>query len=209
MLNFKVLKQAMGELEENQVMYLLKEFVATSPSETEALEAIAACQAGISNVRDRFESGNYFLGDLIFASKLLTEAINILKPILGSDEETAAGTIVLGTVHGDLHDLGKTIFKSMSEAAGFKVIDLGIDIEVADFVAKSKELNPQVIGMSGVLTRAIDVMKETTEALKVEGITSNIIIGGNPLTKEVCEFVGADAFTINAAEGVKIYQGWI
>ncbi|OXS27212.1 MAG: cobalamin-binding protein [Acetobacterium sp. MES1] len=209
MLNLKVLKQAMGELEEDQVIDLLKEFVATSPSETEALEAVAACQAGISTVGDRFESGDYFLGDLIFAGKLLTEAINILKPVLGSGEETAAGTIVLGTVQGDLHNLGKKIFKSMSEAAGFKVIDLGIDIAVADFVAKSKEFNPQVIGMSGVLTLAIDAMKETAEALKVEGITSKIIIGGNPVTKEVCESVSADAFTTNAAEGVKICQGWV
>jgi len=96
----------------------------------------------------------------------------------------------------------------MSEAAGFEVVDIGIDVEVETFVAKAKEVNPQIIGMSGVLTLAIDSMKETIEALKAADVNAKIIIGGNPVTKEACEFVGADAFTTNAAEGVKICQNW-
>lgn len=119
------------------------------------------------------------------------------------------GTILLGTVHGDLHDIGKNIFKSMSEAAGFEVVDIGIDVKIEEFVAKAKEIKPQIIGMSGVLTLAIDSMKETVDALKVEGIDAKIVIGGNPVTKETCAFVGADAFTTNAAEGVKICQEWL
>lgn len=209
MLDLKVLTESLGELEEDQVLDMLKEFVATNPSEAEALEAVAACQAGMAVVGDLFESGDYFVGDLIFAGELLTEAINTLKPALGSGGSTVAGTILIGTVHGDLHDIGKNIFKSMSEAAGFEVVDLGIDVEISEFVEKAKELNPQVVGMSGVLTLAIDSMKETAEALKAAGVPSKIIIGGNPVTKEVCEAVGADAFTTNAAEGVKICQGWV
>ena len=97
----------------------------------------------------------------------------------------------------------------MSEAAGFEVVDIGIDVATEEFVAKAKEINPQIIGMSGVLTLAIDSMKETVDALKVAGVGAKIIIGGNPVTKEACTFVGADIFTTNAAEGVKICQGWV
>lgn len=209
MLDLKVLTQALGDLEEDDVMDLLNEYVATNPSEEDALQAVGACQAGMGIVGDLFEKGEYFVGDLIFAGELLTEAINVLKPALGGGGSTVAGTIVLGTVHGDLHDIGKNIFKSMSEAAGFEVVDLGIDVAPEIFVEKAKEIKPMIIGMSGVLTLAIDSMKETVDALKAAGIDSKIIIGGNPVTKEACEFVGADAYTTNAAEGVKMCQAWL
>lgn len=209
MLDLKVLTQSVGDLEEEDVMDLLSEFVTTNPSVAEAQEAVAACQGGMAIVGDLFEKGEYFVGDLIFAGELLTQAINVLKPVLGSEESAVAGTIVLGTVHGDLHDIGKNIFKSMSEAAGFEVIDLGIDVAPEIFVEKAKECKPMIIGMSGVLTLAIDSMKETVDALRAAGINAKIIIGGNPVTKESCEFVGADGFTVNAAEGVKICQEWV
>ena len=208
MLDLNELTQSLGDLEENQVIDLLKEFAATNPSEAEALQAVGACQAGMAIVGDLFENGEYFVGDLIFAGELLTEAINVLKPSLGSGATKVLGTILMGTVQGDLHDIGKNIFRSMSEAAGYEVIDMGIDVKVETFVTKAKEINPQIIGMSGVLTLAIDSMKETVDALKAAGVESKIIIGGNPVTKESCAFVGADAFTTNAAEGIKICQGW-
>lgn len=209
MLNLKVLSEALGDLEEEQVLALLEEFAAGDPSEVEALEAVAACQAGMSIVGERFEQAEYFVGDLIFAGELLTEAISVLKPALGAGGSTVLGTILLGTVHGDLHDIGKNIFRSMSEAAGFAVIDIGIDVAADQFVAKAIEVNPQIIGMSGVLTLAIDSMKETANALKQAGVDAKIIIGGNPVNQEACEFVGADAYTTNAAEGVKICQEWV
>ncbi|WP_303867288.1 B12-binding domain-containing protein [Acetobacterium wieringae] len=208
MLNLNELTQALGDLEDGLVMDLLKEFAATNPSEAEALEAVAACQAGMAIVGDLFENGEYFVGDLIFAGELLTEAINVLKPSLGSGDTKVMGTILLGTVQGDLHDIGKNIFRSMAEAAGFEVVDMGIDVKVETFVSKAQEIKPQIIGMSGVLTLAIDSMKDTVEALKEAGVDSKIIIGGNPVTKESCTLVGADAFTTNAAEGIKICQGW-
>lgn len=96
----------------------------------------------------------------------------------------------------------------MSEAAGFEVIVLGIDVASETYVEKAKELKPMIIGMSGVLTLAIDSMKETVDAIRVAGIDSKIIIGGNPITNEACAFVGAVRFTTNAAEGVKICQAW-
>ena len=209
MIDLKALTQALGDLEDDVVLEMLRGFVATAPTETEALEAVTACQAGMAIVGDLFEQGDYFVGDLIFAGELLTDAINVLKPALAADGSMVQGTILVGTVQGDLHDIGKNIFKSMIESAGFEVIDLGIDVKPEAFVEKALELKPDVIGMSGVLTLAVDSMKNTVEALKAANIDSKIIIGGNPVTRECCEYVGSDAYTTNAAEGVKICQGWL
>lgn len=211
MLDLKALTQAVGELEEADVLKTLEEFVATNPSEEEAQKAVAACQAGMATVGDLFEKGEYFVGDLIFAGELLTNAIDVLKPVLGTGSSAKVGTIVLGTVAGDLHDIGKNIFKSMSEAAGFEVVDIGIDQPASSFIEKIKEVNPVIVGMSGVLTLALEAMKETVDAFKEAGLRDDVkvIIGGNPVTKEACDQIGADAFTTNAAEGVKICQGWV
>ncbi|TYP57565.1 cobalamin B12-binding domain-containing protein [Thermosediminibacter litoriperuensis] len=211
MINLDELKKAIGELDEEKVIQILTEFVDSNPTEEEAQKIVNACQEGMGIVGDLFEKGEYFVGDLIFAGELLTEAINTLKPVIGGKSASKVGTIVLGTVHGDLHDIGKNIFRSMAEAAGFEVYDLGIDQPVSAFVEKVKEVKPDIVGMSGVLTLAIESMKATVEGLKQAGLRDKIkiIIGGNPVTKEACEYVGADAFTTNAAEGVKICQGWV
>lgn len=210
-MDYELLKQAVGDLEEEQVMKMVRDFVASNPTEEEAQKVVAACQGGMAIVGDRFEQGEYFVGDLIFAGELLTGAIEILKPVLGSGKGAKVGTMVLGTAHGDLHDIGKNIFKSMAEAAGFEVHDLGIDVPPDKFVAKVKEVKPQVLGISGVLTLALDSMKDTVEAVKAAGLRDGVkvIIGGNPVTKEVGVQVGADAATNNAAEGIKICQGWV
>ncbi|MBB6217330.1 methanogenic corrinoid protein MtbC1 [Anaerosolibacter carboniphilus] len=211
MIDVKVLSQMVGDLDEGAVLDMLNEFVSTNPSEEEAQKVVNACQQGMAIVGDLFDKGEYFVGDLIFAGELLTSAIDVLKPVIGSGSTEKAGTIVLGTVQGDLHDIGKNIFKSMAEAAGFEVHDLGIDVSVGAFVEKVKEVKPQIVGMSGVLTLAIDAMKNTIDELASAGLRNDvkIVIGGNPVTKEACELVGADAFTTNAAEGIKICQGWV
>lgn len=211
MLDLKQVTNAIGELEEEKVLKMLNDFMATKPSEEEAHKVVAACQEGMAIVGDLFESGEYFVGDLIFAGELLTEAIDTLKPAIGSGASAKLGSIVLGTVHGDLHDIGKNIFKSMADAAGFEIFDLGIDQPVQAFVDKVKEVKPNVVGMSGVLTLALESMKDTVDALKEAGIRDSvkIIIGGNPVTKEACDHIGADAFTTNAAEGVKLVQAWV
>lgn len=211
MVELKTITTAVGELDEDQVLQLLNEFVASSPSEEEAQSVVAACQDGMSIVGDAFETGDYFVGDLIYAGELLTAAIDILKPVIGSDSSAAVGKIVLGTVQGDLHDIGKNIFRSMAEAAGFEIYDIGIDQPVSAFVDKIIEVKPNIVGMSGVLTLALESMEKTVAAIKDAGLRDQvkIIIGGNPVSKESCAQIGADAFTTNAAEGVKIAQSWV
>lgn len=204
------LAELLGDLDEEAVLEALDELIAKGASAEEGLAAVSALQKGMNTVGDLFESGEYFVGDLIFAGEILTEAIGKLKPILSAGTGDKMGNIVLGTVHGDLHDIGKNIFKNMVEIAGFEVYDIGIDQAPEAFVEKIKEVNPIIVGMSGVLTLALDSMKDTVDAIKAAGLrdTVKIIIGGNPVTKEACEQIGADAFTTNAAEGVRICKDW-
>lgn len=211
MLDLQALTKAVGDLNEQKVLEMLKEFVASNPGSEETMAVVSACQQGMAIVGELFDTKEYFVGDLIFAGELLSAAIDILKPVLGGESTVTVGKIVLGTVEGDLHDIGKNIFKNMAEAAGFEVIDLGIDVPAGTFVEKVKEIKPEIVGMSGVLTLALDSMKKTVDALKEAGLRDGVkvIIGGNPVTEEACRVIGADAFTTNAAEGVKICQGWV
>jgi methanogenic corrinoid protein MtbC1 len=211
MVNVQLLTQAIGELDESQVIAVLTEFVAATPTAEEALNVLNACQQGMNVVGERYETGEYFVGDLIFAGELLTRAVEMIKPVLQGAGTATIGKIVLGTVQGDIHDIGKNIFKSLVEAGGFKVYDLGVDTSPEAFVAKAREVGPDVVGMSGVLNLATTSMKNTVDALKAAGLRDGVkvLIGGNPVNSEICKNVGADACTTNAAQGVKICQGWV
>lgn len=208
MYNYEDLKVAMGDLEEDTVLEMLKEVMADGGSK--ATEAMAACQEGMNIVGDRFASSEYFVGDLIFSGELMTEAMDIIRPALTQSSEEGYGKMILCTVEGDLHDIGKNIVKAMLEAGGFEVVDLGIDTAPAEIVKAAKEQGIKVIGLSGVLTLAIDAMKATVEAFKEAGMRDDvkIIIGGAPVSAPVCELVGADAWAINPADTVNTCRGW-
>lgn len=209
MYNYEELKTAMGDLEEETVLEMLNEVMADGGSV--AREAMTACQEGMNIVGDRFASGEYFVGDLIFSGELMTEAMDIIRPALTQASSEGYGKMLLCTVEGDLHDIGKNIVKAMMEAGGFEVIDLGIDTAPAAIVQAAKEQNIRIIGLSGVLTLAIDAMKATVDAFKDAGMRNDvkIIIGGAPITAPVCEQVGADAWATNPAEGVTICRNWV
>jgi methanogenic corrinoid protein MtbC1 len=211
MFDVKALTKAMGDLDEGRALALAGEFMAAKPSDADTQAAISALQSGMAAVGDLFEKGEYFIGDLIFAGELLTELVGILKPDTVSVDSAGAGTMVLGTVKNDLHDIGKNIFKSMAKAAGFEVHDLGIDQDPQVFVDKVRELKPDVLGLSGVLTLAVDSMKATIDALRAAGLKDQVrvIIGGACAGKEAMDASGADAWTTNAAEGVKICLDWV
>jgi methanogenic corrinoid protein MtbC1 len=211
MVDLQKLKQAMGDLDEDLVNEIIGKFVAGGPTQEQAQEVVAVCQQGMEIVGDNFEKGEYFVGDLIFAGELLTTSINTLKPVLGDATAATRGVIVLGTVEGDVHDIGKNIFRSMAEAGGFAVIDIGIDQPPEVFVNAVREHKPQIVGFSGVLTLAIDAMKRSIEAIKSAGVGSGVkfIIGGNAVNDEACEYSGADAWSRNAAEAVKICGKWV
>jgi methanogenic corrinoid protein MtbC1 len=211
MIDLAKLKQTVGELDEDGLNRLLDQFVESKPNGEEAKKVVEACQQGMEIVGANFEKGDYFVGDLIFSGELLTAALNKLKPFLGSDSAANRGVIVLGTVEGDIHDIGKNIFKGMAEAAGFKIVDIGIDQKPSAFVAAVKENQAAIVGLSGVLTLSIDAMRRIVEALIQAGLRDSVkvIIGGNAVNEEACRHIGADAWSKNAAEAVKISGGWV
>jgi len=209
--DLKVLTQAMSDLDEDVLNKAIDEVLSKDNNAAEVQEVVKACQQGMTLVGERYDSGEYFIGDLVFAGEMLQSVMDKLKPALSAGSSAKGGKIVLATVFGDLHDIGKNIFRSMVEAANFEVIDLGINVPVNQIVDKVKEVNPDIVGLSGVLTLALDSMKETVDALTEAGFRNSVkvIIGGVPVNENVCKSIGADAFSTNAAEGVKICQRWV
>ncbi|NBJ16292.1 MAG: cobalamin-binding protein [Dehalobacter sp. 4CP] len=211
MVDLKILTQAMSDLDEDVLNKAIDEALSKDDNAAEVQEVVKGCQQGMTLVGERYDSGEYFIGDLVFAGEVLQNVMDKLKPVLSAESSAKGGRIVLATVFGDLHDIGKNIFRSMVEAAGFEVIDLGINVPVNQIVEKVKEVNPEIVGLSGVLTLALDSMKETVDALAEAGLRNSVkvIIGGVPVNENVCKSIGADAFSTNAAEGVKICQRWV
>lgn len=208
MIDYEKLTQALGDLDEDAVMEELDRITADPNMDSAA--AVAACQKGLTIVGDRFESGEYFVGDLIYSGDLMSSAFAKLKPFLTGDVGGHLGKLVICTVKDDLHDIGKNIVKCMLEAAGFDVVDLGIDVAPETIVEALKDNGSHILALSGVLTLAIESMRKTVEALKEAGMREDtkVIIGGAPVTAEYCKLVGADAWSVNAAETVNVCRSW-
>ena len=208
MLNYDALVEAMENLEEDTMVEILNGVMAEGG--TEASKAMEACQKGMDKVGKLFEEGEYFVGDLIYAGELMTQAVDILKDgLIASDADGAAKTkMVLCTVKDDLHDIGKNIVKAMLEAAGFDVIDLGIDVPAEKIVETVKANDIKIVALSGVLTLALDSMKATVEALKAEGLDVKVIIGGAPVSAESVVLTGADEWARSPQKTVQTCKAW-
>ena len=206
MIDFEALAAAMGDLDEDTV----KELLEAVDSPEAADKAMETCQKGMDTVGKLFEDGEYFVGDLIYAGELMTDAVEVLKPYLTADASTGTKTrMILCTVKDDLHDIGKNIVRSMLEANGFDVLDLGIDVAPATIVERAKAENIKIVALSGVLTLALDSMKATVEAFKAAGLTDvKIIIGGAPVSAEACRNVGADEWAHSPQKTVATCKAW-
>ena len=205
MIDFEKLAVAMGELDEDTVKELLE--AVASPEEANA--AMDACQKGMNKVGKLFEEGEYFVGDLIYAGEIMTDAVEVLKPYLTSGEGSAKAKIILCTVKDDLHDIGKNIVRSMLEAGGFDVIDLGIDVPAEKVVETCKAENIKIVALSGVLTLALDSMKNTIAAIKAAGLNDvKVIVGGCPVTEDAANAMGADEWAYSPQKTVKVCTAW-
>ena len=205
MIDFENLAAAMGELDEDTVRELL-EAVDSADAANRAMEA---CQAGMDTVGKLFEEGEYFVGDLIYAGELMTDAVEVLKPYLAAGESNGTRTkMILCTVKDDLHDIGKNIVRSMLEAAGFEVLDLGIDCPAEKVVNAARAEDIKIVALSGVLTLALDSMKATVDALKAAGLDVKVIIGGAPVSAESCKYIGADAWAHSPQKTVETCKAW-
>jgi methanogenic corrinoid protein MtbC1 len=205
MIDFEALAAAMGELDEDTV----KEILEAVDSTADANAAMEACQKGMEAVGKLFEEGEYFVGDLIYAGELMTDAVEVLKPYLAAGETTGSKTkMILCTVKDDLHDIGKNIVRSMLEANGFEVLDLGIDCPAEKVVETAKAENIKIVALSGVLTLALDSMKATVEAIRAAGLDCKVIIGGAPVSAEACKNVGADEWAHSPQKTVATCKAW-
>ena len=200
----------MGDLDEDVMVDTLEQVMAEGGADAQM--AMEACQKGMDTVGSLFEEGEYFVGDLIYAGELMTKAVEILKDALITDggEDTVKARMILCTVKDDLHDIGKNIVRSMLEAAGFEVLDLGIDVAPEKIVETAKAEGINIIGLSGVLTLAIDSMKDTIDAFKEAGMRDDvkIVIGGAPVNAEVCEQTGADAWASSPQTTIDYCKSW-
>jgi len=209
MIDFEKLAQAMGDLDEDAVVEMLEAVMAEGGAD--APQAMASCQKGMDIVGKFFEDGEYFVGDLIYAGELMTQAVSILKDALVSTGSSGPkARMILCTVKDDLHDIGKNIVKSMLEAGGFEVLDLGIDVAADTIVQTAKREGINIIALSGVLTLAIDSMRATVEAFTAAGMRENvkIIIGGAPVSEGACAITGADEWAHDPQKTVRVCKGW-
>ena len=210
MIDTDKLREIIGKLEEDQINVLLDQFIATKPDSTETWKVVEAFQQGMEIVGDHFEMGRYCVGDLIFAGELLNSSMKKLKPLFDIPKNRYRGLVLLGTVEGDVHDIGKNILKTLIEISDFNVNDIGVDQKPRAFVEAVRDYHPQILGLSGVLSLAVDSMKRTIDAITEAGLRKGleISIGGNVVNEDICRYVGADAWNKNAVEAVKIYRIW-
>lgn len=165
----------------------------------------------MDEVGRRMRECEFFIPEVLIAARAARASSDILRPLLvGEDAMTAAGTVVCGTVKGDLHDIGKNIVTFMLDINGFEVKDIGVDVPVATFLDEIGDFKPDVLGLSGFLTLAFDSMKETIDAIASAGLRDNmkIMIGGGQIDETVRAYTGADAFGTSAVDAVTLCRGW-
>ena len=156
---------------------------------------------GMDHVGVEFKAGNMFVPEVLRSAKAMQESMNIVRPMLAESDAKTTGKVLLGTVKGDLHDIGKNLVGMMCEGAGFEVVDLGKDVEPDIFVKAVKEHKPNILGMSALLTTTMRAMERTIKALEEAGVrdTVKIMIGGAPVTQDFADQIGADGYAANAA----------
>jgi dimethylamine corrinoid protein len=200
---FKALETAVVEMDEERVIELANQVVA------DGVDAFEAINQGLSKGMDRagqlFEEEEYFIPELLMCSDAMYAGLDVLKPHLKTTREKK-GTVVIGVIEGDTHDIGKNLVKIMLETSGFDVKDLGRDVPPVRFVETAKELNAQIIALSTLMTTTMDGMQEVVQLLKSQGIRDRfkVIVGGGPISPGFASRIGADGYATNAAEAVKL-----
>jgi len=185
-------------------IYDIHETVEVALKKSEPLDVLELLIAGLHLAGEKFQKGEYFVVDMMRAAETFKEAMKVVKPVLGDKKRKYLGKVVLGTVYGDIHDIGKNLVAVMLEGAGFEVIDLGIDVTPEKFVEAVKKHQPQIVGMSALLTTTMLEMQETIKALEVAGLRKEIaiMIGGAPVSERYAQSIGADVYANNATEAI-------
>jgi len=203
------LVNAMVDMREEDALKLTKEMVASG---ADPIEILDACKEALEIIGQRFEEGEAFVPELVMAGEMMGQITDLVKPQLEQEAPVEPlGKVLMGTVEGDIHDIGKDVVVFMLDANGFEVIDLGIDVAPETFVAKIRETQPDVVGLSGLLTLAFESMKETVDAIQAAGLRDDvkIMIGGAPVDEHVQEYAGADDWGADAMQAVSLAKKWV
>lgn len=203
------LAQLIAEMEEEKALALTREQLAAG---RDPLLILQDCREGIELVGKRFEQGEYFLPELILGGEILKAISAEVKPHIkaGTDPTKGGAKVLIGTVKGDIHDIGKDIVAFMLDVNGFQVKDLGVDVPAETIVQEIRAFEPDVVALSGFLTLAYDSMRETVEAIKAAGLRDKIkiMVGGGTVDEQVSVYAGADAFGEDAMAGVMLAKQW-
>ena len=197
-------------MNEDEALSLVRAMLDADEDPQQVLDAASEAMTIIGNL---FDERDYFLPELIVAGEMMTTISDLVKSRLRAEATLAKtlGTVLIGTVAGDIHDIGKDVVAYMLDVNSFKVHDAGVDVSAATFVAKILELRPGILGLSGFMTAALDQMKLTGEALREAGLREavKIMMGGAITSEEAVDYVGADAYGVNAAAAVKLARSWV
>lgn len=200
--------EAIADLKEKEALELVKKLIEQKVDISTVLDGIRRASDIIGK---RFEEGKYFISDLVMAGEILKEITEMLKPVIVEEKPKRAGTVVIGTAQGDIHDIGKNIVVAVLEANGFEVIDLGVDVSPEKFVEAIRKYNPQVVGISCLITEGIEGMKRIVDTIKAAGLRDKvkIIIGGGRVDEYACKYVEADGWTRDVQTGLETIKGWV
>jgi methanogenic corrinoid protein MtbC1 len=204
----ETLMEQMANLQIRKVLQLVNERLDAGE---DPLEIVEVCQEGVRRVGDLYERGEYFLAGLIMAGEILRQVLDRVLPLLPSTGRgSSSGLVLLGTVRGDIHDIGKNLAQALFRCHGFEVLDLGIDVPPSEFVRQVRETRPDIVGISAFLTTGYDAMRETVrqirETVPAEEQPAVIIVGGGLMSEQVRVYTGADLWTRDAPEGVRLCE---
>jgi methanogenic corrinoid protein MtbC1 len=199
-----ILIAAITDLREETALALVRQRLDAGD---DPLLIIEDCKEGMRQVGVRYERNEYFLAGLIMAGEIFRQVMEQLQPVVERQVSgQASGRILLGTVEGDIHDLGKNIVNMLLSCHNFVVHDLGVDVSPAVFVEQAAQMQPHIVGLSGLLTTSYDAMRGTVALLRDRGYQGPIIVGGGQLSEKVCQYVGADHWSTDAVTGVELCQ---
>ena len=203
------LVKALADLKEKEALKIVEDRLSTGE---EPLKILEDARRALEIVGNRFANSEYFISDLIYSGEILKAITDMVKPkLVKAVEAKRLGKVIIGTVAGDIHDIGKNIVVFMLDVNGFEVYDLGVDVPAQKFVDKIKETSAPIVGLSGFLALAFDSMKQTIEAIKDAGLRDKvrIMIGGGQISEEVRKYTGADAYGKDAMVAVSLAKKWV
>ena len=209
MTDFNAMTDALVACDDAKLTALVNDALAADVPATDILNK--GLIAGMDIVGERMENGDMFIPEVLMAAQAMGACVAILKPLLGDEEGAGGASVLIGTVKGDLHDIGKNLVAMMLESAGMEVTDLGVDVAPEDFVAAVKDKDAKIVCLSALLTTTMPMMKQTVDAIVEAGLRDQvkILVGGAPVTQAFADEIGADGFAADAGSASKLAKSLV